>query len=178
MSRAIPPPPRGPFPPPSPRATNSLADTLVAVDHAYDTAMRSKRARPAMVWLVGALLSAASGGIGWIASKVDTQHDMQAIRGDLQAIRAGQDAQARAVQDLVGDNPPGRLLRLERGQRYVWRAVLEARTGAVAGESDKVRAIKAAEAARLGAAFDRRLEDPRKAPMDAYDEIAERVAVK
>jgi hypothetical protein len=137
---------------------------------------RSKRVRPLAMWLVTALLSTVTGAIGWIASKVDTLHDMQAIRTDLQAIRTAQDAQTRAVRELLGDDPPGRLVRVERGQRYVLRAVLEARTAAYAGEPAKLRAAKAQAADDKGDAYDRRVSQG-KSPLEAYDEIVSQVAV-
>ncbi len=181
MTRPVPPPPRGPLPPPppAPRATNSLADAIIDVGRAYDTVTRSRRARPAVLWLIGILGAGASGSLGWVASKVDTLADMRAIRSDLLAIRTAQEKAAKAVADLTRDEdgkPPGRLLRLERGERYVVRAALEARTMAIAGEPEKARAHKLAEAARLGESYDKRLRSAE--PLAAYDEVVERVAVK
>ncbi len=154
--------PRGlpPLPPPPAghRAANSLIDELL---HAQALA-KSKR----VIWLVGALLSAGSGGIGWIASKVDTLADLQAIRGELAAIRLDEDVER-----------PGRLIRLERSQRYVWQALLSARVNALAHETPRLRALKEQVGDHFADVLKRRLENPTVTPIAAYDDVVANVAV-
>ena len=168
--------------PPPPAGASSLIEDLRQADRLQRAAQhlsRSWRVRPLFLWLAGIIGAAGSGSVGWIVSKVDTLHDLQAIRVELGAIRRAQDTQAQAFTALLDEqqNPPGRLIRLERGQRHVYRAILEARTSAYAGEPAKARALKLAEAERMADSYDGRIDDGAK-PLAAYEEIVRKVAVR
>lgn len=134
--------------------------------------------RAAMPWLAAAM----TGALGFVGAKMDSKAEMAKaleVRTELEALRAQQAELLKRLDEQLFATEPGRrgrIVKLERGTYFAWRALTEVRAAAYTDQPDRKRRRMDDVAARFAAAFDRRAQDD--SPEVAYDELFAQVHVE
>jgi hypothetical protein len=154
-------------------------DSLMA---GLTTAARSRKGRSLLRTTVPWLLAALTGVIGWVGAKMDSKAEMAKaleVRVELEALRSQQAELLKRLDEQLFATEPGRrgrIVKLERGMYFAWRALSEVRAAAYVDQPDRRRRHMDDVGARFAAAFDRRAQD--EPPEVAYDELFAQVHVE
>jgi hypothetical protein len=154
-------------------------DSLVA---GLTTAARSRKGqslmRAALPWLAAAL----TGAMGVVGGKLDSKAEMQKaleVRTELVALKSQQAELLRRLDEQLFATEPGRrgrIVRLERGQYFAWRALSEVRAAAYVDQPERRRRRMDDVGAKFASKFDKRAQDD--PPEVAYDELFAQVHVE
>jgi hypothetical protein len=154
-------------------------DSLVA---GPATAARSRKGRSLMRSAVPWIMAALTGALGWVGSKMDSKREMSealAVRGELAALKSQQAELVRKLDEQLFATEPGhrgRIVKLERGQYFAWRALSELRAATYVDQHERRRRRMDDVGAKFAGKFDRRAQDV--LPEVAYDELFAQVHVE
>ena len=160
--------------------------------HGLATAATSRRGqgilKAAVPWVLGALFSALTAVTGWAGGKLTTKAELQeaiALRRESlahNALDAERHAQVlHAIAELKTElvNPdlqaPGRVVRIERGAYFAWRALAEVRAFALAAQPARSRAAKELQGGKFARSFENRYDG--RESHAVFDELFAQVAV-
>lgn len=126
--------------------------------------------------LTGAIVSAATALGGWALGKLDNIERTEKLQRTVDELQL---AQAENFRKLLGEDQehPGRLFKLEQDQRFAYAAILEARSLAIANETEKTRRLKKLAVLEIVAAYNARVNKHANPP-DAFDEVVTKIAVR
>ena len=161
-------------PPPAPVIDSLYAATIVG---------RSERFRPLFLWIGGLLFTALGSGVGWVAHILTDNSRLDRMEAKINTIDTNVSTLvAKLNKDLLDDSSekPGRVTKLERDQRIVWREITRARVLAVATETERTRQGKRNAALNLLESYDHLLKDKstKGDPITAYTEALDKVAIR
>lgn len=127
--------------------------------------------------IAGAIFSAATALGGWALGKLDNIERTEKLQTTVESLQL---AQAENFRKLLGEDQehPGRLVKLEQDQRFAYAAILEARSLAIANETEKTRRLKKLAVLEIMAAYSTRVGKQHVNPPDAFDEVVTKIAVR
>jgi hypothetical protein len=160
---------------PSDRELDSLMAGLTTV-------ARSRKGRSLLRQAVPWIAAAMTGALGVVGGKLDSKAEMAKaleVRTELEALRAQQAELLKRLDEQLFATEPGRrgrIVKLERGTYFAWRALSEVRAAAYTDQPDRKRRHMDDVGTKFAAAFDRRAQDD--PPEVAYDELFAQVHVE
>jgi hypothetical protein len=160
-------------------AAQREVDSLLA---GLSTVARSRKGRSLLGQAVPWILAAATGAVAWVGAKMDSKAEMAKaleVGAELVALKSQQAELLKRLDEQLFANEPGRrgrIVKLERGQYFAWRALSEVRAAVYTDQPDRRRRRMDDVGARFAAAFDRRAQDD--PPEAAYDELFAQVHVE
>lgn len=146
--------------------------------------VQSETLRPFFVWLLGLVLAGVGGSFGWIAHLMTDTSRNAAIEKKVDAVAKKQDELLAMLQrELLSpsEETPGKVVKLERDQRVVWKELVRTRAMAVATESQRTRDAKRHAALDLVESYENLLKNERATrgdPIAAYSQAFEKVAIR
>jgi hypothetical protein len=151
------------------------------------TLAKSGRLRTGAAWVATViLLPSATAIAGWVAAKIDTRLEVNALSGkidllsgEVSVLTSQQQALTKVISGLNSDaeDSPGPVFVLRREVRYAIRATVGAQAMAIARETPPRRAQKKAAGELLMQAFDNYQRDNRFPPDTAAANVTAQVAV-
>ena len=138
-------------------------------------------------WVLAAMIGPAS----WVGSKVDSKAELTAaleLRNDMK--RSEEHAatrhaevlhmlaalEAKLLNDSVNPQDQGRVVRLEKGQYFAWRALAELHAAAYTDQPERRRQRMDELGNKFAIKFDKRAQN--QPPPVAYDELFAQVHVE
>lgn len=171
---------------------NGGTDSLMA---GLTTAARSRKGRSMMrsaaPWIAGVLASALTATLSWVASKMDSKAELTAAlelrnemkRSDERAVTRHAEVvhmfatlEDKLLNDSVSPLDQGRVVRLEKGQYFAWRALAELHAAAYTDQPERRRRRMDELGNKFASKFDKRAQN--QPPPVAYDELFAQVHVE
>lgn len=146
---------------------------------------RSERFKPLFTLLITAIAGTIGGGVGWIAKLMSDNSELVALRTTVEAsTRSNTELREFLMHEFLDPTETpgktGRLVKLERDQRIVFREMLRVRALAIATETPRTREQKRNSALNILDSYDNLLKDSkfRGDPIAAYVEANEKVSIR
>jgi hypothetical protein len=160
-------------------AAQREVDSLLA---GLSTAARSRKGRSLLGKAVPWLMAAMTGAVAWAGAKMDSKAEMAKaleVRAELIALKSQQAELLKRLDEQLFATEPGRrgrIVKLERGQYFAWRALSEIRAAAYVDQPERRRRRMDDVGAKFASKFDKRAQDD--LPEVAYDELFAQVHVE